>query len=82
MDKHAYYVAEFMDRLLRKWYPDFLIPEEILVIITGNIDENLEEAIREVVKGLVAKVEMITSQSEYVAARGAAELTWRVNVPE
>lgn len=78
MDKHAYHVAEFVNQFLREW--DFLIPGEILVIITGNIDDTIQEAIREVVKGLVAKVELITSQSEYVAARGAAELAWRANI--
>ncbi|KAH8690208.1 hypothetical protein BGW36DRAFT_433160 [Talaromyces proteolyticus] len=69
MDKHAYHVAEFVDQFLRKWYPDFLIPGEILVIITGNIDDTIQEAILEVVKGLVEKVELITSQSEAATRR-------------
>lgn len=80
MDDHARHVAEFVDQFLRKWYPDFLIPGEILVIVTGNVDSTVQEAIREAVEGLVAKVELITSQSEYVAARGAAELAWRANI--
>lgn len=48
MDKYAYHVAEFVGQFLREWYR-FLNPEEILVIITGNIDDTIQEAIREVV---------------------------------
>ncbi|QKX57198.1 uncharacterized protein TRUGW13939_04306 [Talaromyces rugulosus] len=80
MAGHACRVAEFVDQFLRKWYQGQLIPEEILVIITGNLDDSVREAIQEAVKGLVAKVQLTASQSEYVAARGAAELAWRANI--
>lgn len=40
----------------------------------------IQEVIRELVEGLPAKLKLITSQSEYVASRGAAELAWRANI--
>jgi hypothetical protein len=80
MAGHACRVAEFVDQFLRKWYQDLFTPEEILVIITGNLDDSVRGAIQEVVKEIVAKVQLISSQSEYVAARGAAEIAWRANI--
>lgn len=45
-----------------------------------NMDDTIQGAIREVVQGIVEKIELMRSQPEYVAARGAAEMAWRANI--
>lgn len=81
-DKHASDVAEFVYQFLEQWYQAPLIPDELLVIMTGITDETIQEVIREAVGRVLPNVQLLTSRSEYVASRGSAELAWRANIME
>lgn len=82
VDKHASHVAEFVYQFLSPWYRGSLLPDELLVIMTGIVDEAIEEAIREAAGRVVPKAQILASTSEFIASRGSAELAWRVNIME
>lgn len=79
VDKHTSQAAEFVYKFLNPWYRGPLLPDELSVIITGIRDDAIKEAIREAAGRVVPKVELLASQSEFIASRGSAELAWRVN---
>lgn len=82
VDKHASHVAEFVYQFLSRWYRGLFLPDELLVIMTGIMDEAIEEAIREAAGRVVPKVQILASKSEFIASRGSAELAWRVAIME
>ncbi|KGO52914.1 hypothetical protein PEX2_048130 [Penicillium expansum] len=82
VDKHASHVAEFVHQFLSAWFEGPLLPDELLVIMTGTRDEAIEGAIQEAAERVVPKTQIIASKSEFIASRGSAELAWRVNIME
>ncbi|KAJ5782521.1 hypothetical protein N7457_004295 [Penicillium paradoxum] len=78
VDEYLSRVREFAHRFLGSWYSKWLIPDTLLVIMTGIADEAIEEAVREAAGRVVPKVRVLSSKSEFVASRGSTELTWRV----
>jgi hypothetical protein len=82
VDRHASHVAEFVYQFLSPWYRGSLLPDELLVIMTGIVDEAIEEAIRQAAGRVVPKAQILASTSEFIASRGSAELAWRVNIME
>jgi hypothetical protein len=82
VDNHASRVAEFVYRFLSSWYGNVPIgvPDELLIIMTGIMDDGIEEAIRDAAGRVVPNAQMLASKTEFVAARGSAELARRVNV--
>lgn len=82
VDEHASRVEEYVYRFLSSWYGrvPIEVPDELLVIMTGIMDEGIEEAVREAAGRVVPNVQMLTSKTEFIAARGSAELARRVNV--
>ncbi|CAI7648857.1 unnamed protein product [Penicillium manginii] len=82
VDKHASRVAEFVYQFLSSWYGHVPIevPDELLIIMTGIMDEGIEEAIRDAAGRVVPNAQMLASKTEFVAARGSAELARRVNL--
>lgn len=54
--------------------------EESLVFTTGDVYDSIREAIQNQVKVIVVKMQLITSQSEYIAAQGTMNFAWRANI--
>ncbi|KAJ5976549.1 hypothetical protein N7481_010256 [Penicillium waksmanii] len=81
-DELASRVLEFVYQFMWPWYTGQLVPDELLVIMTGITDQTIQEAIREAAERVVPKTQILASNSEFVASRGSAELAWRVNFTE
>ncbi|KAH7078084.1 hypothetical protein BKA63DRAFT_489581 [Paraphoma chrysanthemicola] len=64
----------------------FDAPEKITVILTGSLDSvadgKLQNASKAAVQALPSKFEGFFDNSNYIAARGAAELAWRASRPK
>ena len=53
-------MAEFVDQFSSSWYGGPLLPDELLVIKTGIMDDNMEKAIRETAGRVVPKVQTLS----------------------
>ncbi|KAJ5916682.1 hypothetical protein N7504_000697 [Penicillium tannophilum] len=82
VDDHTSHVAEFVYQFLSPWYRGSLLPDELLVIMTGIKDEAIEAAVLEAAIRVVPKTQILASKSELIASRGSAELAWRVSIME
>lgn len=78
-------IREFVLRFL---YDEYItrglgkVPHSVTVIITGSggiddDDEKLQQAVITAVRALGSQIELFVGNTDYVAARGAAELVWR-----
>lgn len=67
-------MAESIYQFLSPWYRGPLLPDELLIIMTGVKNEAIEDAVREAAGRVVPKIQILSSNSEFVASRGYAEL--------
>lgn len=82
VDYHASHVADFVYQFLSPWYRGSLLPDELLIIMTGINNETIEAAVLEAAGRVVPKTQILASKSEFIASRGSAELAWRVSIME
>lgn len=74
-------VKALLKTFLRREFRLLGAPEVILVVLTGTMDSELQhevtEIVQESVKQVVSQVSLVADDVEYVASRGAAEMSWR-----
>jgi hypothetical protein len=71
-------IGRAVRQLLQARYGDRGPPEKIVAIVTGDgVREHVVEAVRESIRSFGSEPEVLDSEREYVAARGAAEMAWR-----
>lgn len=71
-------IGQAVLQLLPKKYRSTGPPKRIIAIITGGeVCEEVVEAVAEAIKTLGSEVEMLATEPEHIAVRGAAELAWR-----
>jgi hypothetical protein len=76
--KRADKIGHAVQQFLQEKYKNVGLPDKFTVIMTGSkIDKEVTETIEKAVRDLDCYVEILNSEPEYIAARGAAELAWR-----
>lgn len=71
-------IGQAVRQLLQSKYKYSGPPKNIVAIVTGSgAGEMVVEAVRESIRTFGAEPEVLETEREYVAARGAAEMAWR-----